>query len=81
MFAAKAGPSLHILPYRVVDLSLFFEAGIAVVAPTSRHSAAMPVLGTGKAERIRAAAAADALSLSREDWYGVWEAAHGHRIP
>lgn len=41
----------------------------------------MPVLGTGKAERLRAAAAADALEISREDWYAVWQAAHGHRIP
>ncbi|MES2708829.1 MAG: aldo/keto reductase [Verrucomicrobiota bacterium] len=41
----------------------------------------MPVLGTGKAERLRAAAAADSILMTREDWYGVWEAAHGHRIP
>lgn len=41
----------------------------------------VPVLGTGKAERIRTAAAADSLTISREDWYGIWEAAHGHRIP
>ncbi|MDB6132847.1 MAG: ydhF [Verrucomicrobiales bacterium] len=41
----------------------------------------MPALGTGKAERLRAAAAADGLKISREDWYAVWQAAHGHRIP
>lgn len=41
----------------------------------------MPVLGTGKAERVRAAAAAVDLALTREDWYGLWEAAQGHRIP
>lgn len=41
----------------------------------------VPVLGTGKAERIRSAAAADSITLSREDWYGIWEAAHGHHIP
>jgi len=41
----------------------------------------MPVLGTGKAERVRAAAAAANLSLTKEDWYGLWEAARGHRIP
>jgi hypothetical protein len=47
LFAAKAGPSLHVLPYRPIDLSLFFEAGIAVVEPTSKHSTPMPVLGPG----------------------------------
>jgi predicted oxidoreductase len=41
----------------------------------------VPVLGTAKPERVRAAAAAVDLPLSREDWYGLWEAAKGHRIP
>ena len=41
----------------------------------------MPVLGTAKAARVRAAAGASQLALSREDWYGIWEAARGHRIP
>jgi predicted oxidoreductase len=41
----------------------------------------MPVLGTAKAARVRAAAGAAALALTREDWYGLWEAAKGHRIP
>jgi predicted oxidoreductase len=41
----------------------------------------MPVLGTGKPERVKAAAAAADLALTREDWYGLWEAAKGHRIP
>ena len=41
----------------------------------------VPVLGTAKAARVRAAAGAAELELTREDWYGVWEAAKGHRIP
>lgn len=41
----------------------------------------LPVLGTGKAGRLRAAASADGISMSREDWYGIWEAAHGHSVP
>ena len=41
----------------------------------------VPVLGTAKADRVRTAAAAVSLTLSREDWYGLWEAARGHRIP
>ena len=41
----------------------------------------VPVLGTAKAARVRAAAGAAALALFREDWYGLWEAARGHRIP
>jgi predicted oxidoreductase len=41
----------------------------------------LPVLGTAKAERVCSAAAAAGLPLSKEDWYGLWEAAKGHRIP
>ncbi len=41
----------------------------------------MPVIGTNKPERLRAAAHAEALILEREDWYALWEAAQGHRIP
>jgi predicted oxidoreductase len=39
------------------------------------------VLGTNKIERVRAASAAASVELSREDWYGLWEAAQGRRIP
>ena len=41
----------------------------------------MPVLGTAKETRIKAAAAATEVVLTREDWYGLWEAAKGYRIP
>ena len=41
----------------------------------------LPVIGTGKIERIRSAAAAAEITLQHEDWYTLWEAAHGHRIP
>ena len=38
-------------------------------------------IGTGKIERIRSAAAAAEITLEHEDWYALWEAAQGHRIP
>ena len=41
----------------------------------------VPVLGTTRPGRVQAAAAALDLPLSREDWYGLWEAAQGRRIP
>ncbi len=44
-------------------------------------SGPMPVLGTAKAARVEAAAGASTISLAKEDWYGLWEAAKGHRIP
>lgn len=41
----------------------------------------MPILGTNKIERIRSAAAAAEIKLEREDWYALWEAAQGRKIP
>jgi len=41
----------------------------------------LPIIGTNKIERIRSDAQADAIELEREDWYALWEAAQGRRIP
>jgi predicted oxidoreductase len=44
-------------------------------------SVCMPVLGTGKLERIRAAVNAEKLELSHEQWFRIWEASAGHEVP
>ena len=44
-------------------------------------SSPLPVIGTNKLERLQSAAQADAIVLEREDWYALWEAAQGRRIP
>lgn len=41
----------------------------------------LPVIGTNKSERIRSAAQAETVALEREDWYALWEAARGHKVP
>lgn len=41
----------------------------------------LPVIGTNKLERIRSAVQAEAIQLAREDWYALWEAAQGRRVP
>ncbi len=41
----------------------------------------LPVIGTNKVERIQSAAQAVAITLEREDWYALWEAAKGHKVP
>ena len=41
----------------------------------------IPVLGTGKLERIKAAAAAEKLNLSRDQWFAIWQASAGHEVP
>ena len=47
-----------------------------------RHPARMvPILGTGKIEHARSAVKAEALELSREQWFRIWVASRGKRLP
>lgn len=39
------------------------------------------VVGTNKIERVHSAARAASIQLTRQDWYALWEAAQGRRIP
>lgn len=41
----------------------------------------VPVLGTGKADHLHAAAGAVRLALSREEWFRVWSASTGADVP
>ena len=41
----------------------------------------LPIIGTNKIERIRSATRSVDLTLMREDWYALWEAAQGRSIP
>lgn len=44
-------------------------------------SGILPILGTQRLERIRGAIGALDLSISDEDWFKVWEASNGRRVP
>jgi predicted oxidoreductase len=41
----------------------------------------VPILGTGKIERVRSAIQAERLELSREQWFRIWVASLGKRLP
>jgi len=41
----------------------------------------LPVIGTGKFERIKGAADSLNINLSNEDWYRIWSASKGHEVP
>ncbi|AMF92923.1 oxidoreductase [Vibrio fluvialis] len=41
----------------------------------------LPIIGSGKIERVQAAVDALDLTLSREQWYRVWVASKGHGVP
>jgi predicted oxidoreductase len=47
-----------------------------------RHPAGIvPILGSGKVDRIRCAAAAVNLALSRQQWFTIWAASKGQQVP
>lgn len=41
----------------------------------------LPILGTGKLDRIAAAVAAEKLRLTREQWFSIWTASTGAEVP
>jgi predicted oxidoreductase len=41
----------------------------------------LPILGSGRIERIRSAVGAEALHLSREQWFTIWSASSGTPVP
>lgn len=40
-----------------------------------------PVIGTNQLQRIQSAAQAAGITLEREDWYALWQAAQGRKVP
>ena len=41
----------------------------------------VPILGTGKLDRVRQAAEAVELPLSHQQWFAIWEASQGREVP
>ncbi|MBW3138125.1 aldo/keto reductase [Ferrimonas balearica] len=41
----------------------------------------LPILGSGKIERLQQAVAAERLNLTREQWFRIWVASTGHNVP
>jgi predicted oxidoreductase len=55
---------------------------VVAIAWLLKHpSQIVPIVGSCEPEHIREAVRADELDLSREDWYGLLEAARGARLP
>jgi predicted oxidoreductase len=72
------------LRFALDAVCLELEASIDQVALAwiMQHPAGpIPVLGTGKIERVRAALAASELTLSRQQWFTILEASAGHPVP
>lgn len=79
LLSGKVGPSLHLFPYRRVDVSLFFEGGVAGVDLTG-SATAMPILSPGGTLEIWVAPWAFLRGEAHLDWgiYGSSEVPHGY---
>ena len=60
---------------------LVTENSVTSVAPVRRARRPLPIIGSNRGERIHSAALAAELVLEREDWYALWEAAQGRKVP
>jgi predicted oxidoreductase len=54
---------------------------VALAWLLNHPSRTIPILGTGKRDRVRSAARAVDLELSREQWYTIWIASQGREVP
>lgn len=80
-----ANPASARLQAKTVELSARYGGAtldqLAFAWLLGHPSRSLPIIGTNKVDRLRSAAKSTDILLSREDWYGLWEAARGHPIP
>lgn len=76
--AARLAAAAQAMTSRTNGASLEQLAYAWIMAHPSRP---LPIIGTNKLERIQSAAKAVDIVLEREDWYALWEAAQGRKIP
>jgi predicted oxidoreductase len=55
--------------------------GVALAWVLRHPARALPVLGTGKVERVREAVMAEDVALDRQQWFAIWEASAGREVP
>lgn len=76
--AARLAMAANGMSVRYGGASLEQLAYAWILAHPSRP---LPVIGTNKVERLKSAAKAFEIELQREDWFALWEAANGRKIP
>ena len=80
-----ANPAAQRLAQAAASMSVRYDGAtleqLAYAWILAHPSQPLPVLGTNKEERLHAALKACDIQLERQDWYALWEAAQGRRIP
>jgi predicted oxidoreductase len=54
---------------------------VALAWVLNHPSRPLPVLGTNRISRIHSLAEAEKITLTRQQWFAIWEAAAGHPVP
>jgi len=74
--------NIHRKLSEIADRLKIESVDILIFAWLLRHPVGIiPVLGTGKIERVRRAVKALDIQLSTEDWFRIYEAGLGHPVP
>lgn len=76
--AARLTAAVKEMASRTNDATLEQLAYAWILAHPSQP---LPVIGTNKLDRIQSAAKAVDIVLQREDWYALWQAAQGRKVP
>ena len=64
-----------------VNLIGYWAVQIPLAWVLAHPARPVSILGTTKPERVLSSARADTITLEHQDWYAIWEAAHGHQVP
>ncbi|MEL6251137.1 MAG: aldo/keto reductase [Bacteroidota bacterium] len=84
IFSDKEDPRIKRIRKTAAELGEKYGASIDQILLTwvFRHpSGIVPIVGSSKIERIKRAAEAAQIKLSREDWYELLEASRGEEVP
>ena len=76
--AARVRQALHSVGQELGGASMDQVALAWLLAHPVRF---LPILGSGKIQRIRSAVGAGSLHLSREQWFAIWSASTGTPVP
>ena len=83
LFQDPVNDQIKALQVMTNALAIKYDAQIdqVLLAWLRKHPAGIiPVLGTSRMDRIKAAVDSQRISLTHEEWYGLWQAATGEEI-
>lgn len=84
LFGKAAMPQTKRVQTTLVEIAAQLNAApdqVALAWLLKHPACIVPVVGTGNIDRLRGAAGALKINLSREQWFRLWTASAGHEVP